>query len=165
LNRKEKETVAYGNLIFSSIKEKKPNRISARLNLQMTACDLENNVLEYIFIPDDWCRNPYNQVHGGITCSVFDYLGGAGSSILGDDLFTTIDLMVTYLRPMYGDKYKVVMRYTHVGSRTLNCTGDMIDAETGIVCATYMSSYMHLNAQNSEMLKELNEEFEKISAE
>ena len=160
-----KEIIAAGNLIFSSIREKNPGRMDANLNLRMSACDLEKRILEFTFIPDDWCRNPYDQVHGGITSTVFDYVGGAGSTLLSGDLFTTIDLMVTYLRPMYGDKYRVVLNYTHVGSRTLNCTGQMIDAETGTVCATCMSSYMHINAQNSEMMKEFNEQFARIHVE
>ena len=161
----DNELVKAGNYLFAINKEINPNRMDSMLDLQMTSCDLETQTAEFSFIPEDWCLNPYDQVHGGITCSVFDYAGGAGASVVTGAMVSTIDLMVTYLKPMYGNKYKVVMRFTHVGSRTLNCTGDMIDAETGVVCATYMSSYMHLNAQGSEMLRELNQEFEQFRVE
>lgn len=155
----DNELVKAGNYLFAINKEINPNRMDSMLDLQMTSCDLETQTAEFSFVPEDWCLNPYDQVHGGITCSVFDYAGGAGASVVTGAMVSTIDLMVTYLRPMYGSKYSLILHYTHLGKRTVNCTGQLIDADSGKICATCMSSYMLTNIRKGEFLEKINDKF------
>lgn len=139
---KNKDLIDAVNERFRVNAEIHPDRLNSRMDLRLVSCDWDNHTMEFSFIPNELSLNPYGQVHGGMACSVIDYAGGAGTFALTGALVSTIDLSVTYLKPMAAEKYIVKIEYTHIGSRVVNCTGRMIDGETGEICVTSMVSYM-----------------------
>jgi uncharacterized protein (TIGR00369 family) len=139
---KNKDLINAVNERFRINAEIHPDRLNSRMNLKLVSCDWDNRTMEFSFIPDELSLNPYGQVHGGMACCVIDYAGGAGTFALTGALVSTIDLSVTYLKPMAAEKYIVKIEYTHIGSRVVNCTGRMIDGETGEIYVTSMVSYM-----------------------
>ena len=119
-----------------------PERVNARLNLQLADCSREEGFTEFAFDVEEWCLNPYNGVHGGIICTLFDTGLGIGAVAITQKMVSTTDISVSYLRPMNGRRYIIRAEYTQVGRRMVRSTGKAIDAETGVVCATSMASFV-----------------------
>lgn len=119
-----------------------PERINARLNLQLHDCSRQEHFVEFAFDVKEWCLNPYDGIHGGIICSLFDTSMGIGAVALSQYMVSTTDISVSYLRPMNGKRYIFRTEYTHQGRRLYRCMGKAFDAETGALCATAMASFI-----------------------
>jgi uncharacterized protein (TIGR00369 family) len=83
--------------------------------------------------------NPMGTLHGGVLCDVSDAaMGMAFASTLADDeSFTTLELKINFLRPVWTDKLratgKVVKRGRHVGMvecDVRNSKGDLVAKST-----------------------------------
>jgi len=79
--------------------------------------------------------NPMGTLHGGVLCDVADAaMGTAFATTLADDeSFTTLELKINFLRPVWADKLravgKVVKRGRHVGMvecDVTNSKGDLV---------------------------------------
>ena len=121
---------------------KQPERLNARLNLQLLDCSREELWVEYEFEAGEWCRNPYGGVHGGIIASIIDSGMGFASAAYSNKYVSTTDLSVSYLKPMMNSRYRVHVEMTQTGSRMIRCMAKVLDAETGMICATGMGSFI-----------------------
>ena len=54
---------------------------------------------------------------------------------------TTVNLNVTYHRPMKGEAFSVEVHYEHVGNRLVNATARIINPERGKICSTCAATY------------------------
>lgn len=126
------------------IQETRQDQLTAMLKLKLEDCSSEDGTVEYSFVPEPWMRNIYNGVHGGIVASVFDSGIGTAATALTDTFVTTADLTVSYQRPLFGKAFRMKLNYTHVGHRLVTCMGTMIDAETGEIAATAISTFATL---------------------
>lgn len=117
-------------------------RLNCRLNLQLLECSTEERFVEFAFDVKEWCLNPYDGVHGGAICTLFDTGLGMGAVAITQKMVSTTDISVSFLKPMNGNRYIIRADYTQVGRRMVRCTGKAIDAETGVVCATSMASFV-----------------------
>ena len=126
---------------------KQPDRLNAKLNLKLKDCSKEEAYAEFIFDVQEWCRNPYGGVHGGIISAVFDTTMGMGGVGMTKRFVTTTDFSVSFLRPMNGEQYIFRIDYTKIGKTLIRCTGKAIDTATGEVAATAMASFMSLETK------------------
>jgi len=97
--------------------------------------------------PDEDFYNPLGTVHGGYAATMLDAaLALAVQSTLPlDSGYSTIDLKVTYLRPMTAGSAPVIAegRTLHEGRRVVACEGRLTDRE-GRLCAHATATYMVL---------------------
>lgn len=95
--------------------------------------------------PDEDFYNPLGTVHGGYAATILDAaLALAVQSTLPlDSGYSTIDLKITYLRPMTAGSAPVVAegKTLHVGRRIVACEGRLTDRE-GRLCAHATATYM-----------------------
>lgn len=118
------------------------NRICSMLGLELLECSVEEQYADFVLTSQDWMLNPYNGIHGGIICSAFDTCIGTGALSLRKDFISTTDITISYLRPMTGAKYRFHCEYTQVGGRLIRSVAKAYDMETGVLCATCMSSFV-----------------------
>ena len=121
---------------------KQPERMNARLTLQLLDCSREEKWSELEFHAGEWCRNPYGGVHGGMIASIIDTSMGFTSAAYSNKYVSTTDLSVSYLKPMMGERYHIFVEITQAGSRMVRCMAKVKDAETGAICATGMGSFI-----------------------
>ena len=117
-------------------------RLNCRLNLQLVDCSREEGFVEFAFDVKEWCLNPYNGVHGGAICTLFDTGLGMRAVAITQKMVSTTDISVSFLKPMNGKRYIIRAEYTQIGRRMARSVGKAIDAETGVVCATSMASFV-----------------------
>jgi uncharacterized protein (TIGR00369 family) len=74
------------------------------------------------FIPGEWHYNPFNTVHGGISCAVLDSAAGCAvySMLPAGVGYTSVDLKANFIRPITTDvgPMRCEGRIVHLGSRT-----------------------------------------------
>lgn len=124
-----------------------PERLNAKLDLKMKDCSKDEKFAVFIFDVQEWCRNPYGGVHGGIISAVFDTAMGMGAVGMTKKFVTTTDISVSFLRAMNGGQYIIHVDYTQIGKRMVRCMGRAIDAENGEVAATAMASFMTIDSR------------------
>jgi uncharacterized protein (TIGR00369 family) len=94
----------------------------------------------FAIVPGPQHYNPIGVVHGGIAATLLDSaMGCAVQSTLEPGVgYTTLDLNVTFLRPMTSDTGKVVCEATvvHTGSRVATAEGRVFSARTGKLIAS-----------------------------
>ena len=90
--------------------------------------------------PGEQHYNPIGVVHGGLAATLLDSaMGCAVQTTLEAGVgFTTLDLNVTFLRPMTVDTGKVLCEaaIVHTGSRVATAEGRVFSARTGKLMAT-----------------------------
>ncbi len=119
-----------------------PQRLNALLDLKMLDGSRDEMWAEYAFEAGEWCRNPYGGVHGGIIASIIDTGMGMTCAAYSNKYVSTTDLSVSYLKPMMGTKFIVRVDLTQAGSRMIRCLAKVTDAESGVLCATGMGSFI-----------------------
>ncbi len=124
-----------------------PERLNAKLDLKLKDCSKENAFAEFIFDVQEWCRNPYGGVHGGIISAAFDTTMGMGAVGMTKHFVTTTDISVSFLRAMNGEQYLFQIEYDKIGKTLVRCRGKAIDTATGELCATAMASFMVIDSK------------------
>ena len=125
-----------------------PERLNTQLGLVLADCGMEPAPwIEYLYEAKEGHLNPYAGVHGGIVSSLTDTCGGYGSVALCGKFVTTTDLSVSFLRGLFGRRFRIRMDYTHVGGRMISVIGKVFDEDSGELCATSMASYMLLDKE------------------
>ena len=86
-------------------------------------------------------------VHGGVVASLIDTATAfAIISILPTrEKITTVDLTISYLRPVTGGRLKVVAKVLRSGRRLFSVSADVFDRD-GKLVATALSTYIKLQA-------------------
>jgi uncharacterized protein (TIGR00369 family) len=91
-------------------------------------------------VPGEQHYNPIGVVHGGLAATLLDSaMGCAVQSTLGPGVaYTTLDLNVTFLRPMTTDTGKVLCEATtvHTGGRVATAEARLFSTRTGKLIAT-----------------------------
>jgi uncharacterized protein (TIGR00369 family) len=141
--------IEFGKEIQEIIDEsnRQPGRVNALLDLKLSDCSRDEKFIEYFFDVKDWCLNPYNGVHGGIICSVLDTAMGKGVVAITQKFASTADMSVSFLAPMRASRYLIRCDYTQIGRRMVRVISKAIDANTKVVCATCMASFVLTEAR------------------
>jgi uncharacterized protein (TIGR00369 family) len=84
-------------------------------------------------------------VHGGATASLIDSATAfAILTLLPEgERVTTIDLSITYLRPLIAGRAQATARVLRFGRRVISVTAE-VQADNGSVAATALSTYLRL---------------------
>jgi uncharacterized protein (TIGR00369 family) len=81
--------------------------------------------------PDESAYNPIGRVHGGLVCTLLDTVIGCAvhSTLPAGTGYTSIELKVNYLRPVYGDRGPLTARgwVTKPGRRVAFAEGEVTD--------------------------------------
>lgn len=80
-------------------------------------------------------HNPMGTVHGGILCDLADAaMGFAFASTLGPgESFTTLELKINYLRPVFDEKLSARAKVTHRGKSVGLVECDVLNGEGKLV--------------------------------
>lgn len=117
--------------------------IGAHIRMQLT--EVERGKVTFICHPDESHYNPIGMVHGGLVCTLLDSaLGCAAHSTLSAGTgYTSIDINVSYLRPVTADSTPLVAtgRVTKPGRRVTFAEGEVVDA-AGKTVATATGSLL-----------------------
>jgi uncharacterized protein (TIGR00369 family) len=88
-------------------------------------------------VPDESHYNPIGMVHGGLVCTLADtVMGCAVHSLLEPGVgYTSIDLSISYVRPVFGDGRKLLATgvVTKFGRRVAFSSAEIVDADKQIV--------------------------------
>lgn len=97
----------------------------------------------FAFTPAEYHYNPIGSVHGGVFATLLDSAAGCAvhSMLPAGVAYTTLDLIVKYLRPITTETGRVTATgtVTHLGTRTALAEAKLQD-ETGRLLATATSS-------------------------
>lgn len=117
--------------------------IGAHIGMELT--EVERGKVTFTCRPDESHYNPIGTVHGGLVCTLLDsVLGCAAHSLLPAGMgYTSIDINVSYLRPVTADSGPLVAtgRVTKPGRRVTFAEGEVVDA-AGKTVATATSSLL-----------------------
>ena len=96
-------------------------------------------------------HNPMGTVHGGILCTLADSaMGMAFASTLGEgETFTTLEIKVNYLRPVFEEKLVAVAKVVHRG-RTVGMVECDVTTENGKLVARAVSTCSVLRGEKAE---------------
>ena len=95
--------------------------------------------------------NPMGTVHGGVLCDLGDAALSTAymSTVDPDDSFTTIDLTVNYLRPVWSGRLEAVGRVVHTG-RTIGLAECDITTDGGALVARLSGTCMTLQKDSAD---------------
>ena len=96
-------------------------------------------------------HNPMGTVHGGILCTLADSaMGMAFASTLGEgETFTTLEIKVNYLRPVFEEKLVAAAKVVHRG-RTVGMVECDVTTESGKLVARAVSTCAVLRGEMAE---------------
>ncbi|ROQ40120.1 uncharacterized protein (TIGR00369 family) [Frondihabitans sp. PhB188] len=112
-----------------------PPPILSGFNATLAAAD-EGSV-EFRCAPDESHYNPIGTVHGGYVCTMLDSaLGCAAQSTLPAGTgYTSLEIKVSYLRPLFADSGQVTVtaRVTKPGTRAAFAEGEVRDSDGKLI--------------------------------
>ena len=96
-------------------------------------------------------HNPMGTVHGGILCTLADSaMGMAFASTLGEgETFTTLEIKVNYLRPVFEEKLFASAKVVHRGG-TIGLVECDVTTENGKLVARAVSTCSVLRGEKAE---------------
>jgi uncharacterized protein (TIGR00369 family) len=109
--------------------------------------EIGDGEVRFAVTPDESAYNPIGAVHGGLTCTLLDTVVGCAAQTLlpAGVTYTSIDLQVSYLRPVRdGDRLLAHGWVTKPGRRVTFAQGD-VRAEDGRLLATATSTLLVLS--------------------
>jgi uncharacterized protein (TIGR00369 family) len=94
--------------------------------------------------------NPMGTLHGGVLCDVADAaMGIAFASTLADDeSFTTLELKINFLRPVWNDKLRAIGKVVSRG-KTVGMVECDVTNSTGALVARSSSTCMVLSGEKA----------------
>jgi uncharacterized protein (TIGR00369 family) len=101
--------------------------------------------------PDESAYNPIGVVHGGLVCTLADSVVGCAvhTTLESGVAYTSIDLNVSYLRPVTVDsgRLRAIGTVTKPGRRVAYAAAEVLDG-SGKVVATATSSCLVMDRRN-----------------
>ena len=120
-----------------------PPPIASMLDFRITA--VEDGEVSFAVTPDESAYNPIGLVHGGLVCTLLDSVVGCAvqSTLPAGTGYTSIELKVSYMRPIHADTGEVHARgwVTKPGRRVAFAEGDVRD-DNGKLLASASSSLL-----------------------
>jgi uncharacterized protein (TIGR00369 family) len=119
-------------------------RINAMMQPRYVSSDPAAHSLTLAYPVLDWELNPFEILHGGIIAAAMDSTMGILSYILSGCLAPTVNLNLSFLRPLQpGDELLVTARALHVGRSLIQLTAEASSAKDGCLCSS-ASAVFHL---------------------
>ena len=117
-----------------------------KLERELYGCDFDEQRISYRFPTQPWQKNERGDIHGGIISSMFDSaIGTTAIFAAGWREATTIDLDVSFLRPLDGDSHAIIHTYIIKNGRSIiRLRGEMICEESGKLVAAATGNWFPL---------------------
>jgi uncharacterized protein (TIGR00369 family) len=114
----------------------------------MELVEVEPGRAVFVLDADERHHNPMGTVHGGVLCDVADgALGCAWASLLEDgETFTTLELKINFLRPVWSGRLTATGTVTKHGRHTGMSECEIVD-EAGRLIAKASSTLMTLRGE------------------
>lgn len=117
------------------------------LRLRLTGCDLDRGEFRMVCATENWMRNIAGTLHGGMCATVVDQAMGcvAYCAKPGDCIAPTVDLQVSYLRPLIpGEDVAIVVRVISVGQHLIHLAAEAAVASApDKPCLTSSATYFY----------------------
>jgi uncharacterized protein (TIGR00369 family) len=124
---------ASGLEALQAIRDGNAPSVGVGVLLGMEMAELEEGRVVFRLTTREALGNPQATLHGGITATMLDSaMGCAVHSALPPGVgYTTIDLNVTFLRPvpLDGVELRAEGRVVHVGGRVATASGEVVDGD------------------------------------
>jgi len=121
--------------------------IGDMLQLRLTGCDVEKGEFRMVCATGEWMRNIAGTLHGGMCATVVDQSMGcvAYCAKPGEGIAPTIDLQVSYLRPLIpGEDVVIVVKATAVGQQLIRLSAEAAEASSpDKPCLTSTATYFY----------------------
>lgn len=107
--------------------------IAKFIGFRLTAVDEGRSTIEFEAGPQHW--NPQGTLHGGIMCDIADAAMGIAfySTIPDDASFTTVELKINFLRPVFTGRLMAVGHVVRAGRRIGLTECDVLDDQGRLV--------------------------------
>jgi len=94
--------------------------------------------------------NPMGTMHGGILCDIADAAMGIAyaSTLQDDETFTTLELKINFLRPVWNERLRATGRFVK-GGKTIGMAECDIHASDGALVARATSTCMTLRGEQA----------------
>ena len=119
--------------------------------LGLTLSEIGSGHATVDFEADDRYANPMGTLHGGVLCDIADAAMGAAyrSTLLDGESFTTLELKINFLRPIWNAKLRAEARMIRAGKIVGLVECNIVD-EHGRPVARASSTCMTLRGQLAE---------------
>lgn len=113
------------------------------LGIELTAAAVGSATLRMLIRPD--LKQIHGVMHGGAIASLLDTATAFAIVTLlpSEEKFTTVDLMINYLRPLKEGTVIATAKVLRAGRRLITVSADVLD-DDGTLAATALSTYMRL---------------------
>jgi uncharacterized protein (TIGR00369 family) len=122
--------------------------VGTLIGFEITAA--EEGQAEFAFQADERHTNPMGTLHGGLLCDVADAAMGVAfaSTLEEDESFTTLELKINFLRPVWKDKLRAVGKVVKRG-RTVGMVECDVTNSKGELVARANSTCMVLRGEQA----------------
>jgi uncharacterized protein (TIGR00369 family) len=119
-------------------------RIASRM--KFVSYDMKAKTMEIDFMGDAEDLNPAGLLHGGVISTLMDMAMGILVIPIIDGAPPTVELNVSYLRPVkQGETLRFHARITHLGRTVIHTAADAVNLESGKVAASGRGMYFTKN--------------------
>ena len=117
-----------------------------QMHATLVACDYEAQSVTIEFETQKWQINEWGGIHGGAIAGMFDTaFGVVADFIAGENEATTVDMNISYVRPLdYGQHTAVTVYTVKTGRKIIRLRAEMVCKETGKLVATGVGTWMPL---------------------
>ena len=105
--------------------------LNGMIDIHFVACSVEEQTAEFLFTAEDWERNVYGGLHGGMIATVLDSCMGITAGVFSEKPASTVSMNVQYLQPGAGTTFRVLVSLRHRGRRIIHMAAELRDAEGG----------------------------------
>ena len=129
------------------VQERVPGSIGDILQYKLVRCDDENKTYYLQCSTQDWMRNPFGILHGGLCATILDHAMGIIAYCVrpGKGQVPTINLQVSYHRPLIpGEEVLIRVKVLSVTKRLMHLTAEAyMSAFPERVCLTSTATYFY----------------------
>ncbi|MBQ4309815.1 MAG: PaaI family thioesterase, partial [Lachnospiraceae bacterium] len=95
------------------------SNLNGMIDIRFVSCSVEDRTAEFLFVSEDWERNVFGGIHGGMIATVLDSCMGITSGVYSEKPASTVSMNVQYLQPGTGAEYRVLVSLPHKGRRII----------------------------------------------
>lgn len=116
------------------------------MRAQFSACNFEEKSLTIAFLTQGWQINERGGIHGGAIAGMFDTAFGIMANfIAGENEATTVDMNISFLRPLeLGETCEIRVITVKTGRSLIRLRAEMTCRESGKLVATGSGCWMPL---------------------
>lgn len=130
--------------IAAYIRGGRDNRINSIMNPNPYQCDAELNTSQIKFKAQDWQKNQWGEIHGGLIATMFDIAIGMSIMAFYDyKQVSTTELDISYVRPFSGNSFLFEVDVVNPGRFLCRARALAYDEDTGKCLASASASYVH----------------------